>query len=307
MLNSKHCAFVSFADTAGATIFFQHCMQHPELIFIRERSLRVGWSKAPPMIPPKLATAISQGATRAVYVGNVPADVTDEQLLRDFAQSNCTVDRVRVNREKACAFVHLASVQEAIQTIERLKGQEPYRYLRLSFAKDRCDKPVKSGMKSQNNPFEMLPHLAPPYGQPSTSEENGKDPLPQNRRVVYIGNLDSGVTATDICDALKLGGGLYEIRVNADKHCAFLTFVNPVVAQNMLDMGVKPAEGLFIHGKRIKKIGWAKDVMLPQESVAALRHGATRVLYLGDLPAAMNDADALRADFGRFGFIEKVR
>jgi hypothetical protein len=36
---------------------------------IRNRPVKIGWARPPPPIPASLATAISQGASRSIYMG----------------------------------------------------------------------------------------------------------------------------------------------------------------------------------------------------------------------------------------------
>lgn len=182
MVLEKGCAFVSFVDSHGASIFLHHAATSG--CTIQNVPIKVSWGKqknagnhhhhnsssseAPPpaanppnhALPPQLALAISKGATRNVYVGGLDATMTQNQLMLDFMHYG-PIDNVALVPTKSCAFIHFASIADAIQAVNghRLK------YSRISYGRDRCDQPV-NGAKSSNNPYEGSSQPAPPQQHP---------------------------------------------------------------------------------------------------------------------------------------------
>jgi len=63
---------------------------------------------------------------------------------------------------------------------------------------------------------------------------------------------------------------------------------------------------LSLHGLELK-IGWGKpSAVAPAVAMAVAQSGASRNVYLGNLPASTTEQD-LRDDLQRFGFIDQVK
>jgi len=80
-------------------------------------------------------------ATRSVWLGNIPADVEEQdvyKMVQEQLQGVQTLESVRVNRPKNCCFVNFGDVEEAklcfraIHKLGRLKGQQ----IRVGWAKE---------------------------------------------------------------------------------------------------------------------------------------------------------------------------
>lgn len=140
----KHIAFVTFIDPAAAFTFYQ--VSSYQGLTLNNRRLKVGWGKNSGPLPPTLALAVHGGATRNVYIGNIEDFETynDERLKRDFGEYG-EVELVNFLKEKNCAFVNFTNISNAIKAIEAIKAKPEYANLRISYGKDRCANPPRSG------------------------------------------------------------------------------------------------------------------------------------------------------------------
>lgn len=68
-------------------------------------------------------------------------------------------------------------------------------------------------------------------------------------RVVYIGNIDEGTTVSQVFEAI-FGGQVEQLRLKADKKCAFVTFLHSNGAQRFLQWGLD--NGVTINHKPVK-------------------------------------------------------
>ncbi|KAJ8077448.1 hypothetical protein PM082_001878 [Marasmius tenuissimus] len=140
----KHIAFVTFIDPAAAFTFYQ--VSSYQGLTLNNRRLKVGWGKNSGPLPPTLALAVHGGATRNVYIGNIEdfEAYNDERLKRDFGEYG-EVELVNFLKEKNCAFVNFTNISNAIKAIEAIKAKPEYANLRISYGKDRCANPPRSG------------------------------------------------------------------------------------------------------------------------------------------------------------------
>ena len=144
-------------------------------------------------------------------------------------------------------------------------------------------------------------------GVPSTGPMY-PNPDPQyhqfGNRTVYLGNLHHDTTTEEICNHVR-GGILQNIRHMADRHIAFVTFIDPHAALAFYHMA--SYSGITIHNRRIK-IGWGKPSGPLSPAIAlAVQAGASRNLYIGNIddPEMLNE-DKIRRDLSEYGEIELV-
>jgi len=123
-------------------------------------------------------------------------------------------------------------------------------------------------------------------------------------RTVYLGNIHPETSTEDLCNAIR-GGVLQSIRYMADKHIAFITFIDPAAAFTFFQ--VSSYQGLTLNNRRLK-IGWGKNSgPLPPTLALAVHAGATRNVYIGNVEDfEVFSEERLKADFGEFGDIELV-
>lgn len=316
ILPDKNCAFISFLDSSSATHFHSDAIL--KKLCIKGQDIKIGWGK-PSSVPTSVALAVQQsGASRNVYLGNLPEETT-EQDLRDELTKFGPIDTVKIVKEKAIGFVHFLSIGNAIKAVTQLpqdtKWQPPRR---VYYGKDRCAYVSKT---QQQNAAQYL-GIAPGYSHVLNSVDRDlvASALAQQsvaaaavastaggagnvgNRTVYLGNIHPETTIEEICNVVR-GGLLHHIRYIPDKHICFVTFIDPTAAASFF--ALSNLQGLMIHNRRLK-IGWGKHSgPLPPAISMAVAGGASRNVYVGNLDETWTE-DRLRQDFQEYGDIELV-
>ncbi|KAJ9624133.1 hypothetical protein H2203_005583 [Taxawa tesnikishii (nom. ined.)] len=316
LLPDKNCAFISFLDGSSATHFHSDAIL--KKLCIRGQDIKIGWGK-PSSVPTSVALAVQQsGASRNVYLGNLPEEVTEEELREDLSKFG-PIDTVKIVREKAIGFVHFLSIGNAVKAVAQLpqepKWQAPRR---VYYGKDRCAYVSKT---QQQNAAQYL-GIAPGYAHVLNGADRDliSNALAQQsvaaaavattaggvnnlgNRTVYLGNIHPETTIEEICNVVR-GGLLHHIRYIPDKHICFVTFIDPTSAAAFF--ALSNLQGLMIHNRRLK-IGWGKHSgALPPAIALAVSGGASRNVYIGNLDETWSE-ERLRQDFSEYGEIELV-
>ncbi len=316
LLPDKNCAFISFLDASSATHFHSDAIL--KKLCIKGQDIKVGWGK-PSQVPTSVALAVQQsGASRNVYLGNLPEEVTDDEIREDLGKFGA-IDTVKLVREKGIAFVHYLSIANAIKAVTQLpqeaKWQAPRR---VYYGKDRCAYVSKT---QQQNAAQYL-GIAPGYAHMLTGADRDviSNALAQQsvaaaavattagginnlgNRTIYLGNIHPETTIEEICNVVR-GGLLHHIRYIPDKHICFVTFIDPTAAASFY--ALRNLQALMIHNRRLK-IGWGKHSgALPPAIALAVSGGASRNVYVGNLDETWTE-ERLRQDFSEYGEIELV-
>jgi RNA recognition motif-containing protein len=316
LLPDKNCAFISFLDASSATHFHSDAIL--KKLCIKGQDIKIGWGK-PSQVPTSVALAVQQsGASRNVYLGNLPEDIAEEELREDLGKFG-PIDTIKIVREKNIAFVHFLSIANAIKAVSQLpqepKWQTPRR---VYYGKDRCAYVSKT---QQQNAAQYL-GIAPGYAHMLTTADRDliTSALAQQsvaaaavattagginnlgNRTIYLGNIHPETTIEEICNVVR-GGLLHHIRYIPDKHICFVTFIDPTAAASFY--ALSNLQGLMIHNRRLK-IGWGKHSgALPPAIALAVSGGASRNVYVGNLDETWTE-ERLRQDFSEYGEIELV-
>ncbi|KAL2271808.1 hypothetical protein VTJ83DRAFT_1179 [Remersonia thermophila] len=316
LLPDKNCAFISFLDASSATHFHSDAIL--KKLCIKGQDIKIGWGK-PSQVPTSVALAVQQsGASRNVYLGNLPEDITEEEIREDLGKFG-PIDTIKIVREKNIAFVHFLSIANAIKAVSQLpqepKWQAPRR---VYYGKDRCAYVSKT---QQQNAAQYL-GIAPGYAHMLTGADRDliSSALAQQsvaaaavatsaggignlgNRTIYLGNIHPETTIEEICNVVR-GGLLHHIRYIPDKHICFVTFIDPTAAASFY--ALSNLQGLMIHNRRLK-VGWGKHSgALPPAIALAVSGGASRNVYIGNLDETWTE-ERLRQDFSEYGEIELV-
>jgi RNA recognition motif-containing protein len=316
LLPDKNCAFISFLDSSSATHFHSDAIL--KKLSIKGQDIKIGWGK-PSQVPTSVALAVQQSqASRNVYLGNLPEDISDEEIREDLGKFG-PIDTIKIVREKSIGFVHFLSIGHAIKAVQQLP-QEPKwgPPRRVYYGKDRCAYVSKT---QQQNAAQYL-GIAPGYAHVLNGADRDiiSNALAQQsvaaaavatsagginnlgNRTVYLGNIHPETTIEEICNVVR-GGLLHHIRYIPDKHICFVTFIDPTSAASFY--ALSNLQGLMIHNRRLK-IGWGKHSgALPPAIALAVSGGASRNVYVGNLDESWTE-ERLRQDFAEYGEIELV-
>lgn len=316
LLADKNCAFISFLDASSATHFHSDAIL--KKLCIKGQDIKVGWGK-PSQVPTSVALAVQQsGASRNVYLGNLPEETTEEEIREDLGKFG-PIDTVKVVKEKNIAFVHFLSISNAIKAVSQLPQEQKWQApRRVYYGKDRCAYVSKT---QQQNAAQYL-GIAPGHAHMLTGADREmiSSALAQQsvaaaavataagginnlgNRTIYLGNIHPETTIEEICNVVR-GGLLHHIRYIPDKHICFVTFIDPTAAASFY--ALSNLQGLMIHNRRLK-IGWGKHSgALPPAIALAVSGGASRNVYIGNLDETWTE-ERLRQDFSEFGEIELV-
>ncbi|KAJ9639483.1 hypothetical protein H2199_006517 [Coniosporium tulheliwenetii] len=127
----KHICFVTFIDPTSAASFY--ALSNLQGLMIHNRRLKIGWGKHSGALPPAIALAVSGGASRNVYIGNLDESWSEDRLRQDFSEYG-EIELVNTLREKSCAFVNFTNIANAIKAIEAVRGREEYKRFKVNFA-----------------------------------------------------------------------------------------------------------------------------------------------------------------------------
>jgi RNA recognition motif-containing protein len=145
----KHICFVTFIDPTAAASFY--ALSNLQGLMIHNRRLKIGWGKHSGALPAAIALAVSGGASRNVYIGNLDESWTEERLRQDFSEYG-EIELINTLREKSCAFVNFTNIANAIKAIEAIRSKDDYRRFKVNFGKDRCGNPPRQVTQGQQSP-----------------------------------------------------------------------------------------------------------------------------------------------------------
>ncbi|KAA8898673.1 hypothetical protein TRICI_006490 [Trichomonascus ciferrii] len=315
MVPEKNCAFISFLDHSSAAHFHSDAIL--KKLSIKSHDIKIGWGKSNP-ISPTVQMAVSQdGASRNVYLGNLPEDISAEQIHAELSKFG-PIDTIKLIRDKNIGFVHFLNIATAVRVVQQLPYEPAWAQRKIYYGKDRCAYISKT---QQQNAAQYL-GISPGYEHilANADREMLSTALAQQsaaavavattaggannvgNRTVYLGNVHPETTIEEICNVVR-GGLLHAIRYIPEKHICFVTFVDPTAAAQFFAMA--NLQGLAIHNRRLK-VGWGKHSgPLPNAIALAVTAGASRNVYIGNIDDNWPEAK-LRHDFAEFGEIEQI-
>jgi RNA recognition motif-containing protein len=170
----KHICFVTFIDPTSAASFY--ALSNLQGLMIHNRRLKIGWGKHSGALPAAIALAVSGGASRNVYVGNLDESWSEERLRQDFSEYG-EIELINTLREKSCAFVNFTNIANAIKAIEAIRGKDDYRRFKVNFGKDRCGNPPRQVQQGQaQSPRDERVNSSPPNSGGLIPSHSGSSP-----------------------------------------------------------------------------------------------------------------------------------
>jgi RNA recognition motif-containing protein len=121
----RHEASINFVDGQSAAALLD---EKPTIVFAGQSApAELTWGKKKPM-PPEIAMAIANGATRNLYVSGLPESgtLTNERLAEVFSAFG-EIESVRVMRVQPNAYVNFTSIEAAVKAREGLRGLKSIR------------------------------------------------------------------------------------------------------------------------------------------------------------------------------------
>ncbi|AET37980.1 Mrn1p Ecym_2233 [Eremothecium cymbalariae DBVPG len=144
LLNDRHVCFVTFIDPTAAAQFYAMSSLHG--LTIHNKRCKIGWGKHSGPLPNPLALAVSRGASRNIYLGNIDFEddrkleqpIFTETSLRSVFQEFGEVEQINFLYERNCCFINFANISSAILAIDKIKSIPTFKDLKINFGKDRC-------------------------------------------------------------------------------------------------------------------------------------------------------------------------
>jgi len=128
ILHHRFCAFVNFEDeecAKKAKTGLQGTIIGSQYIVIKYRKPETKPSSAGTIIgtPGSDNSFVLNAPSRALWIGNISDEVTEEDLYIEFSQFG-EIESVRLLTHKTCAFVNFMTVDDATNALHALQGRE---------------------------------------------------------------------------------------------------------------------------------------------------------------------------------------
>lgn len=288
ILPAKQCAFIDFFDEESALKFVEKFEKSGRKFLVREKEVKVAWAQST-KFSASVQTAIINGATRNIYLSGIEIDNPDDEknIEAKMAELNSLfgqfgdVDMVKVVPEKKIAFVHMSSVASAMQAVDVLSAKPEWKGKKINFGSDRCGERPPPGVHPT-----MLAAKRKLVPEQEIFDELDEPVERIPYRTIYIGGLTQDIAIEDLCEVIR-GGLIQSIRMaSQEKHCAFVTFVDEPSAVTFHDFFTHYQPGGFMVKGKPLKLGWSKPSHTPAAVTQALRKGATRNIYIGNIDVA---------------------
>lgn len=237
----KHICFVTFIDPTAAASFY--ALSNLQGLMIHNRRLKIGWGKHSGALPPAIALAVSGGASRNVYVGNLDETWTEERLRQDFSEYG-EIELVNTLREKSCAFVNFTNIANAIKAIEAIRGRDDYKKFKVNFGKDRCGNPPRQMQQASSPRSEGV-------GSPQTGgSQNGSSPSndgnQQSAALFNANNNPLTMYLSQLSQHAHQQQNQQHLQMAAQQNAMFGTAQSP---GNELGLDMPPSSQLGSHGQ----------------------------------------------------------
>lgn len=210
-LKERHVCFITFIDPIAAAQFFAMCQLHG--LTIHNRRIKVGWGKHSGPLSNALSLAVSNGASRNIYIGNiVDFEYFNPTKLREDFTKFGDIEQINYLEEKNCAFINFINIANAIKAIDGIKSFDDYKNLKINFGKDRCGNlprqfqnqlPLSSSSPSpaQNQSSGVTPAFA------NDHDDNTQSLLTPQTEVPPASPSSAAVSSDIQSEALPVGGG----------------------------------------------------------------------------------------------------
>ncbi|CEP64765.1 Mrn1p LALA0_S13e02498g [Lachancea lanzarotensis] len=144
LLSDRHVCFVTFIDPTAAAQLYAMTSLHG--LTIHNKRCKIGWGKHSGALSNALALAVSQGASRNIYIGNIDFEKDSqreqptfaEEKLRNIFMDFGDVEQINFLPERNCCFVNFTNISNAILAIDKIKAHPEFEGLKINFGKDRC-------------------------------------------------------------------------------------------------------------------------------------------------------------------------
>jgi len=328
----KGCAFVNFVEEGPARAFFQASEEKP--VQLGDATLKIRWAKATP-IKEELLEKIKAGATRNLFIGNLPEAANEDTLAHYFARYG-PIESIVILRPKAIAFVNLTSIRSAITAKQALDGTDlAGRHIKVNFAKEkvgakrpttlprqssRSFPPAETWLKQRFEPEDRSPFRRgpppvgyyappgafppPPPGPPQYPPRADYNTLPVSTasRAIFLGNVQDDVSFQDICKLANRFGAIESVKIVKAKSSAFINFIDPAAAAAFV---ASAQQSPITLADQPIRVNWAKSTPIHPEILAQVRQGATRNLFVGNIEEHISE-DLVRELFAPFGEFDSI-
>jgi len=179
-LHEKNAAFVNFVHEPNAKSF--HDEAAAKGVEIDGMQVQCAWARSKPMTP-EVASAIQGGATRCLFVGNLPQGAVEEDLVMMFAMHG-EIASSRIIPTKSFGSVNMTSVESAVrakaQTESMVLGG---RQVNVNYAKE------NTGAKRPSKTLQQQTPSAPSFSSHSGGNTNNQlfqQPQQQQQQMQHL-------------------------------------------------------------------------------------------------------------------------
>ncbi|KAK9446469.1 uncharacterized protein V1518DRAFT_430026 [Limtongia smithiae] len=133
----RSCIF-TFIDPLAAAHFVARSEQ--DGLTVLSQPVAVSWGEKSRPLPAAVALAVTAGASRMIYIGNIDESWSKSSLRQDFSKYG-GIESVRISPEKQFAFVSFLSIGSAVRAVRWIKLKDKYRNCIVNFGRDIFSKP----------------------------------------------------------------------------------------------------------------------------------------------------------------------
>lgn len=142
LIKDKNICFVTFLETQAALDFHNHYQAND--FIINKKKCIIKWGKHSGLLDPLLKFAVFKGASRNVYIGGVKFNSNNNSkdpfswvnIKKTFSKFG-EVEQINFLMDKGCFFVNFASIQSAVECLDKLRDDPLYKDLQMNYGKDR--------------------------------------------------------------------------------------------------------------------------------------------------------------------------
>ncbi|KAJ7019765.1 hypothetical protein C8F04DRAFT_328413 [Mycena alexandri] len=318
--------FLTFLDLPTALAFVASASSPAGKLYLQGRELRTNWANGTPRITSKwVQRGIAEAhASRTVHLHHLPPALSasasalrgalDERRFGYIEYAQVVVD----GRGARMGLVSFLSIADAIKAVTTIQNLPAWAGVRADYGRDRCcpfvrEAPVAGTGSSHPVAAVDSPHMDPTsaqFGPQAIAGSRTSDDVPRAgaNRSVYLYDIPASASVEDLCDVVR-GGMLQTVSLHNihGRRTGLVTFIRPLAALAFYERSI--SHGLTLRDHPLQ-ITWVRNsVPLSPRLAAAVSSGASRSIRIEKEPNLKFDyftEQALRADFGAFGDLERV-